>query len=124
MTTALYTSTRKLGPDLIRMWKPSQDLPHRPFIDFPEEDLTPKYETHTDLDPIDPDHSDLEVTPEIGDNYIRANINLPCGGVVTKGIATAQKHNADNNAVGLVHSNPILDTQTYIVQFNDLDTTK
>ena len=53
-------------------------------IDFPEEDPTPEYEPHTDLDPIDPNHGDLEVTPEIGDNYIGANIHLPRGGVMTK----------------------------------------
>jgi hypothetical protein len=30
-----------------------------------------------DADSIDPDHGDLEVTPEMGDNYITAKIMTP-----------------------------------------------
>ena len=37
--------------------------------DFPEEDQTPENTHYDDTDPIDPDHGDLEVTPEIGENY-------------------------------------------------------
>jgi hypothetical protein len=36
--------------------------------DFPAEDLTPEFLTYDDDHDLDPDHGDLEVTPEIGDN--------------------------------------------------------
>ena len=68
--------------------------------DFPKEDPTPEYDTHLVFDPIDPDHGDLEVIPEIGDNYIGASINIPRGGVMMKGIVTAKKRDAEGNPVG------------------------
>ena len=43
-------------------------------IDFHEEDLTPEYDTHLDIDQSDSDPDDLEITPEIGDNYVGASI--------------------------------------------------
>jgi hypothetical protein len=48
--------------------------------DFPAEDMTPEYD-HYDTDILDsnPDHGDIEVTPEYGDNYVGANILLPRG---------------------------------------------
>jgi len=48
--------------------------------DFDKQDLTPEiihYEG--DADSIDPDHGNLEVTPEMGDNYIGAKIMTPRG---------------------------------------------
>ena len=53
--------------------------------DFPEEDLIPEYGTHLDLDHPGLVPNDLEVTPEIGDNYIGASIEILRGGVLTKG---------------------------------------
>jgi hypothetical protein len=46
--------------------------------DFPEEDLTPEYD-HMEgtADGIDHNHGDLEITPEVGDNYVGAKIMLP-----------------------------------------------
>ena len=49
--------------------------PKASLEDFDEQDLTPEnihYEG--DADSIDPDHGDLEVTPEMGDNYIGAKL--------------------------------------------------
>ena len=54
--------------------------------DFDEQDLSPEnihYEG--DADSIDPDHGNLEVTPEMGDNYIGAEIMTPRGGVLSRG---------------------------------------
>jgi hypothetical protein len=45
--------------------------------DFPAEDLTPEYETYEDGHELDPDHGDLEVMPEIGDNYLSAEFLIP-----------------------------------------------
>ena len=53
--------------------------------DFPEEDLTLEHDMYLDIDHPDPDPEDLEVTPEIGDNYIGAGIQVPRGGVLTRG---------------------------------------
>jgi hypothetical protein len=49
---------------------------------------------------------------------------LPKGGVMVKGCVTAHKCNRDGNPVGLANDNPILDTRSYIVNFDDGDQTK
>jgi hypothetical protein len=58
--------------------------------DFPTEDLTPDPEYYDDTNIIDPDNSDAEITPEMGDNYLSAKLMLPKGGVMVKGHMTAQ----------------------------------
>jgi hypothetical protein len=45
--------------------------------DSPEEDLTPDYDFYDDNHDLDPDHADFEVTPEMGDNYLNAEISVP-----------------------------------------------
>jgi len=47
--------------------------------DFPVADLTPEYLTYEDDHDLDPDHGDLEVMPEIGDNYLSAENSIPRG---------------------------------------------
>ena len=44
--------------------------------DFPAEDLTPDYDFYDDGHDLDLDHGDLEVTPEMGDNYLNAEISV------------------------------------------------
>ncbi len=39
--------------------------------DFPAEDLTPDFDFYDDYHDLDPDHSDLEVTPEMGDTSMQ-----------------------------------------------------
>ena len=57
-------------------------------IDFDEQDLMPEHIHYgEDADSIDSDHGDLEVTPEIGDNYIGAKIMIPRGGVLVRGFS-------------------------------------
>ncbi len=58
--------------------------------DFPAEDLTPDLAYYDDTNAMDPEYSDAEVTPEIGDNYLSAELMLPKGGVVVKGCMTAR----------------------------------
>jgi hypothetical protein len=92
--------------------------------DFPAEALTPKYEHYrnytikVDMDNADeeglPDKNNLDLlpTPEVGDNYISAEVLLSLGGVLQKGKVISCKRNADGNTVGRAHDQPILNTQT------------
>jgi hypothetical protein len=57
--------------------------------------------------------------PETGDNYLSAKLMLPKGGVMIKGRMAAQKQDRDGNPIGLANDNPILDTQSYIVDFDN-----
>ncbi len=87
--------------------------------DFPAEDLTPDYDFYDDDHGLDPDHGDLEVTPEMGNNYLNAEIFVPRGGTLAKGRVTSQKRDKDGNPVGLANTNPTLDTHEYRFTFND-----
>jgi hypothetical protein len=91
--------------------------------DFSDEDLTPDPTYYDDTDAMDPEYGDAEVTPEIGDNYLSAELMLPKGGVMVKGHVTARKRDWDGNPVRRANDNPILDTRSYIVDFDDGDQT-
>ncbi len=77
--------------------------------------------TYEDDHNLDPDHGDLEVMPEIGDNYLSAEITIPQGGSRVKGLVKSHKRDADGNPIGWADANPILDTREYIVEFEDGD---
>jgi len=89
--------------------------------DFPAADLTPEYLTYKNDHDLDPDHGDLEVTPEIGDNYLSVEISIPRGGSLVKGRIKSCKRDTDGNPIGRADANPILDTCEYIVEFEDGD---
>jgi len=91
---------------------------------FPAGNLTPDPDHFDVIDPIDPDYGDAEITPEMGDNYLSAEIMLPCGGTMVKGRVATHKHDRDGNPIGLANANPILDTQSYIVHFDNGDQTE
>ena len=55
--------------------------------------------------------------PEVGDHYIGADILLPRGDEMARGHVVAQSHNASANVMGRIHTNPILDTRMYQVEF-------
>ena len=94
-------------------------------IDFDEQDLTPEHiHFGEDADSIDSDHGDLKITPELGDNYIGAEIFVPHGGVLSRGQVTCRKRDANGNPIGQSHASPALDTQSYIVEFDDNDQTE
>jgi hypothetical protein len=57
-------------------------------------------------------------------SYLSAELMLPKGGVVVKGHVAVQKDDWDGNPIGLANNNPILDTQSYTVDFDDGDQTK
>ena len=71
--------------------------------DFPSENLTPNPDHFDDIDPIDPDYSDAEITPEMGDNNLSAKIMLPRGGTMVKGRVAARKRDRDGNPIGLAN---------------------
>jgi len=52
--------------------------------------MTPEYLTYEDDHNLNPDHDDLEVMPEIGDNYLSAEISIPRGGSMVKGRVKSQ----------------------------------
>jgi hypothetical protein len=91
--------------------------------DFPAEDLTPDYDFYDDDHDLDPDHGDLEVTPEMEDNYLNAETSVPHGGTLVKGRITSRKRDKDGNPVGLANSNPILNTREYTFTFDNGDET-
>ena len=95
------------------------------LTDFDKQDLTPEnihYEG--DADSIDPDHGDLEITPEMGDNYIGAKIMTPRGGVLLRGQVIRKKQDTKGNPVGRSHTNSVQDTQSYIMEFDDNNQTE
>ncbi len=87
--------------------------------EFPVEDLIPDYDFYDDDHDLDPDHGDLEVTPEMGTNYLNEEIYLPWWGALVKGHVTSRKRDKDGNPVGLTNANPILDTPEYMFTFNN-----
>jgi hypothetical protein len=91
--------------------------------DFPVEDLTPDYDFYGNDHDLDPDHGNLEVTTEMGDNYLSAEISVPRGGTLVKGRVTSRKRDKDGNPVGLANANPILDTHEYTFTFDNGDET-
>jgi hypothetical protein len=87
--------------------------------DFPAEDLTLDYVFYDNNHDLDPDHGDLEVTPEMGYNYLSAEISVPRRGTLVKGRVTSQKRDKDDNPIGLANTNPILNTREYTLTFNN-----
>jgi hypothetical protein len=85
-------------------------LRHTPVMeqDFSAEVLTPDYDLYDNNHDLELDHGNLEVTPEMGDNYLSAEISVPCGGTLVKGCVASQKRDEDGNPVGLANANPIL----------------
>jgi hypothetical protein len=91
--------------------------------DFPAEYLNPNYDFYDDNHDLDPDHGNLEVTSEMGDNSLSAEISIPRGGTLVKGHVTSRKRDKDGNPVGLANANPILNTREYTFTFDDGDET-
>jgi hypothetical protein len=59
----------------------------------------------------------------MGDNYLSAEISIPCGGTLVKGHVTSQKKDKGGNPIGLANANPFLDTREYTFIFDDGDET-
>ncbi len=60
-----------------------------------------------------------DFTPESYDEYLTAQILLPVGGEMAKGQVIKRRRDHNGRPVGIRHSNLILDTREYEVQFPD-----
>jgi hypothetical protein len=90
-------------------------------ISGPTDDLFEGY-ADEDFHPLEKAAEKAEAddyTPESLDEYLTAEVLLPTGGELLRGVVKARKHDADGNPVGTRHSNPILDTREYEVELPD-----
>ena len=60
-----------------------------------------------------------EVTPELADSYVGAQVNLPIGGTTFEGTVKRRARDTNGNLQGKADINPILDMRTYEVEFPD-----
>ena len=60
-----------------------------------------------------------DITPEAMKNYIGAEIMIYHGDTVSQGSVRRRKRDVEGNTIGGVNSNPIFDTRTYKVKFED-----
>jgi hypothetical protein len=102
----------KLGPKLIK----SEMASDPDLVDA----ITPEYELYVDdVDgealPI-PDIDDAD--PDTYDQYVGAEVQLSHGNNVVTGVVKRRK-TSNGVVAGKAHSNPILDTRTYDVEFPD-----
>ena len=128
----IYTSTyRRLSEEELRDPKKREeraefDRAVKEKLGGPDEFVdpdakTPEYQlyeddfegTHVGIPDID------GVTPEINDEYIGAEVNLPYDGDMVAGRVTRRARNQDGELEGTSNANPILDTRVYQVEFPD-----
>jgi len=75
-----------------------------------------------DIEPLEPESTKSDAddfTPESMDEYISASVLLPRGEDVVRAKVVGRTHGRDGNPLGVRHSNPILDTREYQVEFPD-----
>jgi hypothetical protein len=73
-----------------------------------------------EFDPVEETEPDADDwTPEAYDQYLSAQVVLSQGDENYRGTVKRQKQDNDGNPVGVRHSNPILDTREYEVEFPD-----
>ena len=77
------------------------------------------YEDETQNDQTFPQLAEeLELTPEVGNQYIAAEIMLSRGDKMARGHVVAQRHDVSGNIMARAYTNPIMDTRLYQVEFN------
>ena len=62
-----------------------------------------------------------DYTPDSVDTYLRAEVVIPRGGTLERGTVVRRAHGPDQRPIGKRNDNPILDTRSYEVQFEDGD---
>jgi len=97
--------------------------------DFDATDLTPEYSDDVSATAIAsatpiPNGDDEEPTPEAGDNLVSAQVLLPRGDTLARGRVKCRKRDAHGNPTGRANANPILDTRSYLVEFDDGEITE
>jgi hypothetical protein len=78
-----------------------------------------------DIEPFKPEATRADAddyTPKSMDKYISASVLLPRGKDVVRAKVVGRMHGRDGNPLGMRHSNPILDTREYQVEFPDVST--
>ena len=55
--------------------------------------------------------------PEVGDHYIGTEILLPREDKIARGHVVAESRDANENVMGRAHTNPMLDTRMFQVEF-------
>ena len=97
----------KLGPAESAKYFESDPEIVKPTIDQYDDDE--EHQTH--MPEVD------DITPEAMDNYIGAEIIISHGDTVTQGSVRRKKGDVGVNNIGRANINPIIDTQTYEVEF-------
>jgi hypothetical protein len=67
---------------------------------------------------------DDEADPDTYDQYVGAEAVLPIGDTMMNAKVHGRKRQSDGTLLGKAHSNPILDTRTYEVEFADVQKTE
>jgi hypothetical protein len=81
-----------------------------PENDLYEDDSGEVHERVPDID---------DVTPEMQDGYIGAQVNLPFQGTQRSGTVHRRTRNDEGELQGTANANPILDSRSYQVEFDD-----
>ena len=81
-------------------------------VDEQQDDYLP-----AEPDALMPEADDF--TPEAVDNYLGAEVRLPTDYGDRLGKITQRKRDMNGNPIGKRHSNPLLDTREYVVEFPD-----
>ena len=109
--------SQSLGPSAESTDFPADDHTPDPDIDLADNDGIP-------LGDDDAAPGDTAPTPEVGDNYVSSELMFPRNGEMAKGRIVSRKRDTDGNPIGRAHSNPVLDTRLYLVEFEDGDVTE
>ena len=82
---------------------------------------TPSFEPYEDDEgrPVRTPEDDDEADPDTYDQYVGAEVVLPIGDKMMNAKVRGRKRQSDGTLRGKAHSNPILDTRTYEVEFAD-----
>jgi len=92
----------------------SNDYASDPDFETPTYDLCKDDDKH---------HQSLDNRDDLDDNvydqYIKARVSLPRDGSLMKGTVSGRKRNSEGGLVGRSNKNPILDTRSYVVTFED-----
>ena len=93
--------------------------------DFPLIDLNPEFEYYVNDDEDRFEDTPDEIkeapppTPDASYNYVGFRLQLPRGQSLAQGRVLKRVRDSDDNVIGRANKNPILDTQGYIVEFED-----
>ena len=113
-TLQLWSKGATIVGRLIRLWC-YEEWPN--FADLE----TPSFESYAD--DHDGEHSQVpdidDVDPDTYDAYVGTEVGLLIGDKVMASKVKWWKRESDGTLKGMAHSNPILDTRTYEVEFPD-----